>query len=218
MMGLQSGRALSRGTKGWPMDRSTKSFDAEVFPVLETERLILREIVASDAADVLAFRSDPEEQKYNDSPLRSLSEARELIDRLGREYREERAIRWGLTMKGEGAVVGLLGYNYWNVAHFRAGLGYDLKRSLWGNGLMPEAVEAVLDFGFSRMELNRLEAHTNTANTSSVRMLRKLGFWQEGTLHEQFYEDGAFHDVSLFVLLRRDRPATKRLSWYLGQV
>lgn len=187
------------------MDRSTQSSDAEVFPMLETERLILREIVASDAADVFAFRSDPEEQKHNDSPLQSLPEARELIDRLAREYREGRAIRWGLTMKGEGAVVGLLGYNYWNVAHFRAGLGYDLKRSLWGRGLMPEAVDAVLDFGFSRLQLNRVEAHINTENTSSVRMLSKLGFWQEGTFHDQFYEDGAFHDVSLFVLLRRNR-------------
>jgi [ribosomal protein S5]-alanine N-acetyltransferase len=187
------------------MDRSARSFDAEVFPVLETERLILREIVASDTADVFAFRSDPEEQKYNDAPLRSLPQARELIDRLAREYRDQRAIRWGLTVKGDGAVVGLLGYNYWNVAHFRAGLGYDLKRSLWGRGLMPEAVDAVLDFGFSRMQLHRVEVHTNTENASSVRMLRKLGFWQEGTLHEYFYEDGAFHDVSLFVLLRRDR-------------
>ncbi|MGH3930859.1 MAG: GNAT family N-acetyltransferase [Pseudonocardiaceae bacterium] len=112
------------------MDGSPQPFDTEVFPVLETERLILREIVASDAADVFAFRRDPEEQRHNDPPLRSLPEARELIDRLAREYREERAIRWGLTVKGEGAVVGLLGYNYWNVAHFRAGLGYDLKRSL----------------------------------------------------------------------------------------
>lgn len=158
----------------------------------------------ADAVDLFVFRSDPEEQKYNDPPLRHRAEAADLIARLAHDYHEQHAIHWGLTLKGNDTVVGLLGYHYWNRAHFRAGLGYDLKRALWGRGLMPEALRAVIRLGFERMGLNRIEAHTNTENTSSVRMLHKLGFWQEGTLHEHFYEDGAFHDVSLFVMLCRD--------------
>jgi [ribosomal protein S5]-alanine N-acetyltransferase len=175
------------------------------FPVLERTRVRLREIGHADAADLFAFRSDPEEQRYNDPPLRTLEEAHELVDRLAREQREEGAVRWGLTLAGDDTVVGLLGYNYWSTDHHRAGLGYDLKRSLWGQGLATEALRAVLEFGFGPMALNRVEAHTDTENIRSVRLLQRLGFWQEGTFHEHYLEDGAFHDIALYVLLRRDR-------------
>jgi hypothetical protein len=53
--------------------------------------------------------------------------------------------------------------------------------------------------------LNRIEVQTDAANVRSIRMLRGLGFWREGTFHEHFFEDGQFHDVALFALLRRDR-------------
>jgi ribosomal-protein-alanine N-acetyltransferase len=174
------------------------------FPILETPRLILREIVAADAPALFAFRSDPVEQKHNDPPLTSLAEAEELIERLTVEHRDHGAVRWGLTVKGENDVVGLLGYNYWTKPHQRAGIGYDLSRRLWGRGLMSEAVRAVLRHGFEAMDLNRVEAHTTAENTPSIRMLRRLGFRQEGTLHEHFFEDGTFHDVALYVMLRRD--------------
>lgn len=175
------------------------------FPVLETERLVLREIVPADAEALFAFRSDPVEQQHNDPAFVHISESYALIERLAREYRDEGAVRWGLTLKGEDVVVGLLGYNYWSVPHNRAAIGYDLAMRLWGRGLMSEAMTAVLDHGFGPMGLNRVEAWTNEANTESIRLLRRLGFWQEGTLHDQFFEDGAYHNVTLWVMLRRDR-------------
>lgn len=185
-------------------------FDFRPFPVVETERLVLREIVPSDVQDVFAFRSDAEEQRHNDPPCQHVSEAEELITRLARDFADGAAVQWGLTRKADGRVEGLLGYNYWNRPHRRAGVGYDLARRLWGQGLMSEALGAVVEFGSERMRLNRIEAHTNTENVRSVRMLRRMGFLQEGTLHDQFYEGGAFHDVSLFVLLARDRARHSR--------
>lgn len=135
-----------------------------------------------------------------------LSESYALIELLALEFHDEGAVRWGLTLKGEDVVVGLLGYNSWSVPDNRAAIGYDLSMHLWGRGLMSEAMTAVLDHGFGAMGLNRIEAWTNEANLESIRLFRRLGFWQEGTLHEQFFEDGRYHDVALFVMLRRDRP------------
>ena len=182
-------------------------WDIWVTPVLETERLVLRGLVAADAAALFAFRSDPIEQRHNDAPLTRLAEAEELIERLAVEQVTRGGLQWGLTVKPDDRVVGLLGYNYRVPEHRRAGIGYDLTRSLWGRGLMFEAMQAVLDHGFGPLGLNRVEAHTNDENAPSIRLLRRLGFWREGTFHEQFFEDGRFHDVALFVQLRRDRPA-----------
>lgn len=175
-----------------------------MLPTLVTDRLVLREIVPSDAPDLFAFRSDPIEQQYNDPPLRALDEARDLIDRLARDHRDTGALRWGLTLAGENRVVGLLGYNEIVPEHRRASVGYDLARRLWGRGLASEAMGAVLDHGFDVLALNRIEAHTEAANSASIRMLRRLGFWREGTFHDRFFDNGSYHDVALFVLLARD--------------
>jgi [ribosomal protein S5]-alanine N-acetyltransferase len=173
------------------------------FPLLTTRRIRLREIVPTDAPDVFAFRRDPEEQRYNDPPLAHPDEADALIERLAREYREHGAVRWGLALDDD-VVVGLFGFNSWDTTNRRASIGYDLKRSLWGRGLATEAMRSILRFGFEEMELNRVEAHTDAANVRSIRMLRRLGFWREGTFHDHFLEDGQFHDVALFALLRQD--------------
>ncbi|MFC4942186.1 GNAT family N-acetyltransferase [Pseudonocardia sp. GCM10023141] len=58
------------------------------FPVLETERMVLREIVPADARALLAFRSEPDEQKHNDAPLVHIDESHALIERLAAEYRD----------------------------------------------------------------------------------------------------------------------------------
>jgi ribosomal-protein-alanine N-acetyltransferase len=183
--------------------------DPAVIPVLETERLVLRPLVASDATALFAFRSDPIEQRWNDAPLTEEAQAGELIHRLAAEHHIVGALHWGLTLRGDDTVRGLLGYNEVVASDARAALGYDLARPLWGRGLMSEALRAVLDHGFDALRLNRVEAHTNDVNTPSIRMLRRLGFWREGTFHERFHEDGEYHDVALFVMLARDRPGDR---------
>jgi ribosomal-protein-alanine N-acetyltransferase len=187
-----------------------------VLPTLVTERLVLREIVPADAPDLFAFRSDPVEQQYNDAPLKTPGEARDLVDWLAREHRDIGALRWGLTLAGENRVVGLLGYNEIVPEHRRASVGYDLARALWGRGLATEAMGAVLDHGFDVLRLNRIEAHTEAANTASIRMLRRLGFWREGTFHDRFFDNGAYQDVALFVLLARDRRTPPSAAPGLG--
>ena len=176
------------------------------FPVLTTPRTVLREIVPSDATALFAFRSDAEEQRYNDPPLIDLDEAGALVERLAREYRDDAVVRWGLTVGADDVVVGLLGYNSWDREHARAELGYDLARPLWGRGLAGEAVRAVVDFGFDRMGLERIGVRTDAANVRSLRMLDRLGFRREGTLRGWFVEDGTRHDIALYSLLRPEWP------------
>lgn len=174
------------------------------FPVLETERLVLREIVSSDAEDLFAFRSDAEEQEYNGGPLISRGEADQLIRELAVKFRDESSLHWGLTLREEGRVVGLFGYSNLSLEHRRSEVGYDLARSLWGNGYALEAMRAVLRHGFETMNLNRIYAVPRSDNLSSVKLLERLGFKLEGVHRDEFFFDGVFRDESLFALLKRD--------------
>src|SRR5687768_2361085 len=79
-----------------------------VIPVLETGRLVLRPLVASDATALFTFRSDPIEQRWNDAPLTEQAQAGELIDRLAVEHHTAGALHWGLTLRGDDTVRGLL--------------------------------------------------------------------------------------------------------------
>lgn len=177
-------------------------FDFSVFPTLTTERLILRQFRPADAADLFAFRSDVDEQKYNDTPLTHVDEAAALIHRLRELYEAQTAIHWAVTRQKDDRVIGLFGYGTWDCDHRHAEVGYDLARAEWGQGLAAEALRAIVRFGFTEMDLVRVEAQTIADNVESVRLLSRLGFRLEGLRRRFSLEaDGLYHDGAIYGLL-----------------
>lgn len=179
------------------------AFAFDYFPELETEHLLLREITAEDADDVYALFADPEVTRYYDlATLMQPEEAIQLIDFFAESFDEERSIRWGIVRKEDDRLVGTCGFvALWE---HRGEIGYDLAPSLWGQGIMAEALEAVLEFGFDELALSRIEAFTMVENAASAALLRKLGFREEGILRDYDHFKGAFHDMRLCAMLRRD--------------
>lgn len=186
-------------------------FDFSTFPTLETERLRLREIVATDAEAIFRIRGDYEVTKYNiGAAYERIEQVSELIVATQEAFQNEAEIRWGITLKGgDGELVGVCGFNYWSRRDCRASVGYDMARAYWGRGIMSEGLGAVVAFGFARMGLNRIEADADVRNPASQRVLEKLGFQQEGIQREQFWDNGMFYDLALFSLLRRDYEGRK---------
>ena len=88
--------------------------------------------------------------------------------------------------------------------HARAELGYVLSREHWGKGLMPEAVRAVMAFGFEKLSLNRIQARCIAENLASARVMEKAGMTFEGTLRESEFIKGAYRDIKLYSILRRE--------------
>ena len=180
-------------------------FDFSEFPTLAGERTVLRELDNADATDLFAFRSDPEVQRYNSAPMQNLAEASALIDDLRAEYAAHHGVHWAVTVRGDSHVLGLMGLVAWEKHHSRAEIGYDLRRDHWGRGLATDAVRAILTFGFTRLNLQRVEAQTIVDNHASVRLLRRLGFHLEGVRREYSWEeDGTFHDGAIYGLLRHE--------------
>jgi [ribosomal protein S5]-alanine N-acetyltransferase len=175
------------------------------FPTLNTDRLVLREVLADDADDVFAFRSDAEVQQYNLIPMRDRREALSLIRTMQGWYASRYAIQWGITLLGENRVLGLCGLHDWSRQHRRASIGYDLLRSHWGQGIASEAMREVVRFGFEEMDLIRLEALTIAENARSIRLLERLGFTLEGVRRESSWEyDTRFRGSVIYGLERSD--------------
>jgi [ribosomal protein S5]-alanine N-acetyltransferase len=180
-------------------------FEHARFPTLTTERLVLREVVAEDAADLLAFRGDPEVQQYNLMPMKDTREALALVRTMQGWYVSRYAIQWGITLRGEDRVLGLCGIHDWSRERRRAALGYDLARAYWGLGIASEAVRAVLRFGFEDLDLDHIQALTVVENARSIRLLKRHGFRLERVRQESPLEgDGRLHGRAFYGLSRVD--------------
>lgn len=178
------------------------------FPVLETERLVLREVTMDDLDWYIEHFSRPEMVEGQDHPA---PESREVAEAELRRYivdlfKNRDGFRWGISLRGDRMLIGSLGYYKWaRPSGHMAEVGYDLQREHWGKGIMSEAMRAIIDFGFERMRLTRIEAFVFLHNERSWRMLERLGFVREGLLRSRgFTVEGTVADDLLYSLLRSD--------------
>jgi len=175
-------------------------------PQIETPRLMLRGIRASDAAAIFATFSDPQTMEfYGEEPHQSIEASRELIREIAGWYARREGIRWGITLRGAeraDEVIGSCGLFKFDEGFDRAETGYELRRAYWRQGIMSEAMRGLLGFGFGAMALHRIEATVDDANERSKGLLRSLGFTHEGTLRQRFAWQGRFRDECYFGLLR----------------
>jgi ribosomal-protein-alanine N-acetyltransferase len=169
------------------------------FPRLETERLVLRQIRASDADALFAFFSDEE---VSSKRHRSVEESQAFIHQLQQWYQAHENVEWGITRKGDDLLIGTCGFYAFDEGFHRAETGYELLKTCWRQGIMSEALSAILTFAFTTMGLHRIEAVVDEGNERSQGLLRKLGFIHEGTLRQRQFFGGRFRDEYHFGLLK----------------
>ena len=172
------------------------------FPVLSTERIILRRIVKADADDFFLLRSDKNVMQFIGRPLaKTIDDAIELINVIDGLLVNNNGITWAITLKNENVLVGTIGL--WRIIkeHYRAEIGYLLHPALQGKGLMQEAIEKVLDYGFRNIGLHSIEAIVTAGNMSSVKLLERNHFIREAYFKEDYFYNGAFLDSMVYSLL-----------------
>ncbi|MFL6299366.1 MAG: GNAT family N-acetyltransferase [Terriglobales bacterium] len=174
-------------------------------PKIETERLLLRPITMKDAPDIFAYASDPEVTKYvRFVTHESIKDTHAFIRRVQASYKKGITPLWGMQLKTTGRLIGALGFLQWPNPDQRAELGYVINPIVWGEGYVTEAAKAVCNFGFKKMNVNRIEAGTIVGHVASQRVLEKCGFKFEGVLRQRELIKGKFPDVTMYSLLRSD--------------
>ncbi len=172
----------------------------EPFPVIETGRLFLRKISMDDAVDIFLLRTNDEAIKYIHKPkLKTVDDAKELINKMNEPDR----IQWGITLIGENKIIGTIGYHRIEEDHSRAEIGYMLHPLHWNTGMMSEAIERVIDYGFNKMNLHSIEAIINPGNSVSRKILQKFNFIKEAYFKENFFFEGEFFDSEVYSLVKK---------------
>ena len=171
---------------------------------IQTARLKLRPLREADVATLFEIHSDPKAMRYWDASLWQNDErGRAMVARdlalTTRDY-----LRLGIELVASGKLLGTCALWRINEQSRRAEIGYILGSQDWGQGYMYEALSALLDYAFTELNLNRIEADTDPRNERSVRILDRLGFLKEGLFRERCIVDNEISDAAMYGLLRRE--------------
>lgn len=175
------------------------------FPIIETDRLILREVTEKDADSLLSYLSDEEVTRHMGlAPFTSPEDALDEIGWYQSIFENGTGMRWGITLKEKSHVIGSCGFLNMSKKHHRAEIGFELSREYWGKGIAGEALQAVVAYGFTNLNLNRIEALIEPANSPSQKLVEKTGFLREGLLRDYEYTQGKFDDLYMYSILKRE--------------
>lgn len=172
---------------------------------LHTERLHLRKMKVSDSPCLLKIWSDPEVTKFmNIGNFTDENQAKDMIKLLDEFSLDNKAIRFSIIEMESNEIIGSCGFNSLDFENEKAEIGYDIARAFWGRGYASEAISALLDYAFSTLKLNRIEAKVEPENVNSVKVLQKLNFMFEGTLRRYERVNGKFIDLNMYSKLITD--------------
>lgn len=171
------------------------------FPLLETERLSLTNVIQTPLEKIFEGLSDPEVIKYYGVSYTTLEACKDQMAFFENLLKDKTGIWWAIEFKISGAFVGAAGFNNWSVNQGKAEIGYWLLPAFWGKGLAFEAINAICQFGQEEMCLDRIEAIIESENTSSKKVLTKTGFLFESCTKNAEMKGDKSIDLEMFVLL-----------------
>lgn len=172
------------------------------FPELNTDRLLLREMTDADADRLYQFRSDPRVMEYFGRPvMESIDEARQFIVKIHEMFTSHEGVQWAICLSGNPEMIGTI--TIWKIdkTNHRGEIGYLLDPEQQRKGIMSEALQAILQYGFKTLKLHSMEANVNPDNQKSINLLERNGFVKEAHFRENFYNDGVFEDSAIYSLI-----------------
>lgn len=193
-------------------------------PIIDTPRLTLRRMLKSDAKDMYEYASQSRVTRYllwreHDD----LTYTTRYLSYLQSRYRQGEFHDWAIVLREgsaepnpiasvffdkaelvRGKMIGTCGFTRFMPENHAAEIGYVVNPAYWGQGIAPEAVRAVLKFGFTELHLHRIEARYMVGNKASRRVMEKVGMTFEGVARESMFVKGAFVSIGTCAILREE--------------
>jgi len=184
------------------MKKELLYFTFSNIPRLVTERLVLRRLKVSDAADMFEYSKRRDVTKYLTwYPHPNLEYTEEYLRYISTRYATGDFYDWAVTLKDSGKMIGTCGFTRFDLPNNSAEIGYVLNPEYHGKGYATEAAKIVMRFGFEELKLHRLEARHMVGNGASHRVMEKLGMREEGTFRDSYYVRREYRTVTVCAIL-----------------
>jgi ribosomal-protein-alanine N-acetyltransferase len=172
------------------------------FPIIKTNRLLLRQFVDSDLENVFKGLSDPGIIKYYGVSYDTLEAAQAQMQFFADLEKDETGIWWAVCSNNNQMFYGAGGLNSLNKVHKKAEIGFWLLPEFWGKGIMTEALPLIYNYGFDNLGLHRIEGIVETENSNCKKAMAKLDFVHEGTMRECEIKNGRFISLDIYARLK----------------
>jgi ribosomal-protein-alanine N-acetyltransferase len=182
------------------------------FPMFKTARLVLRRITVQDVDEVFAIRSDAETMQYIPRPLaKNKQDAVEYIGIISKGIEDNEFIHWAICLKEDPKLIGMICLIRFQPENYRTEVGYILSPEFRGQGLMTEALQAVVSYAFNVLKYHSLVGVIDPRNLSSEAILNRANFIKEAHFKECRYHNGVFLDDVVYSLLNTQSQSLFKL-------
>jgi ribosomal-protein-alanine N-acetyltransferase len=178
-------------------------FNFNPFPIIYTERLVLRQLTISDSQHFFELNTNDAVLKYLEFlRMKTIEDASQKIDKHTAEIGNNENIIWAISTKENPKLIGTICLFHFKKKHYRGEIGYMLHPNFWRKGILQECINVVLNFGFDVLNLHSIEAIVDPENEPSIGLLEKNKFVREAYFKEDFYQNEKFCDTAVYSLLK----------------
>ena len=174
------------------------------FPILKTDRLLLRQFVDSDLENIFKGLSHPDIIKYYGVSYDSLETVKEQMNFFADLEKNNKGIWWAVCSPGNKIFYGAGGINSLSIEHKKAEIGFWLFPAFWGKGIMAEAMPLICNYGFDNLGLHRIEGFVETENINCKKAMSKLHFNYEGTMRDCEMKNGKYIGLDIYAKVKPD--------------
>lgn len=180
---------------------NTTVFDQ--FPVLQTNRLTLRDIRLEDAEQIFKMRASGRVNQFIARNNMSEPEAaKQLVERTRNAFDQKQAIGWAGILRDGQEIIGTCGFNQIDMPNLRAEIGGELAVDYWGKHIATEAVVAIVRFGLETINLHSIEAKVSPQNRGAIFLMEQLGFRKEAHYTDRIFFNNQFMDMAVYSLIK----------------
>jgi ribosomal-protein-alanine N-acetyltransferase len=172
------------------------------FPIIKTEKLLLRQFVENDLENVFKGLSHPEIIKYYGVSFQTLEATKEQMTFFADLEKKGTGIWWAVCSADNMIFYGAGGLSSLNKEHKKAEIGFWLISEFWGNGIMKEAMPLICNYGFDNLELHRIEGFVESENKNCKNAMAKLDFQHEGRMKECEIKNGKFISLDIYAKVK----------------
>lgn len=173
--------------------------------LLETERLLLRDITIDDKQAIFDYRSDAETNKFQSWIPETLEDVESFIQRNIKEFNQpESWYQVLVTEKRTKAVIGDVGIHFFGSENLQVELGITLNKNFHGQGYASEALKGIIDFLFNDLNKHRIMTSVDPDNVDSIQLMERIGFRKEGHFVKSLFWKNNWVDDVIYALLQED--------------
>lgn len=168
------------------------------FPILKTEKLLLRKFIQGDLENVYLGLSHPDVIKYYGISYDSLEATKMQLKYFDDLEKTGTGIWWAICSPDNKLFYGAAGLNNMSQIHKRAEIGFWILPDFWRKGIVTESIPLICNYAFNDLEIHRIEAQVETENVNCKKTMKKLDFIHEGTLVDYELKDGKYISLDIF--------------------